>query len=300
MLKTLRRRFILFNMLVILILIAILALTIFVGAKKELSLNRIIFIVMFCILIAFLGSYPISKKAVLPIRKAWQKQLDFTADASHELRTPLAVIRTNLEIVMDSSEETVASQMKWLRNMYIEQQHMERLISDLLTISRADTGVDELQQSTFSLSTLLQEITEKFSPVCRNKGIQLQQSIDPNVDFYGDRQRLNQLIVILLDNAYQYSDPGGKIALTLENGEKNIHISVKDTGVGISEENIDKLFDRFFRITNFRKKNPDGLGLGLPIAKLIVEQHHGEIVIASNLSEGSNFTIILPKISEST
>ncbi|MFR3684473.1 MAG: sensor histidine kinase [Enterococcus sp.] len=300
MLKTLRQRFILFNMLVVILLIAVLSGTIFVGTKNELSLHRILFVAIFCLLIAFVSSYFISKQAVSPIKQAWQKQLDFTADASHELRTPLAVIRTNLEIVMDSPEETVASQMKWLENIYIEQQHMERLVSDLLTISRSDTGEEEIQRTTFALDTLLEEIAEKFLPICQQKEIQLDITIAPQVSFFGDQQRLNQLVMILLDNAYQYSDHGGRITLVLEDLTNEIQLSIKDTGIGISEENLDKLFDRFFRVTNSRKQNPDGLGLGLAIAKLITEQHQGTLTVTSQLGVGSEFRILLPKISNLT
>lgn len=295
MLKTLRRRFVLFNMLVVILLIAVLTGTIFVGTKNELSLTRILFVAIFCILIALVGSYLISKQAVAPIKSAWQKQLDFTADASHELRTPLAVIRTNLEIVMDSPDETVASQMKWLENIAIEQQHMERLVSDLLAISRSDAGEEEIQCAIFSLDTLLREIAEKFSPICQKKEISLATNIDSDVPFLGDQQKLNQLVMILLDNAYQYSNQGGKISLTMQNQTNDIKISVKDTGIGISEENIGKLFDRFFRVTNSRKKNPDGLGLGLSIAKLIAEQHQGSLSVSSKIGEGSEFLITLPK-----
>ncbi|MDT2661956.1 HAMP domain-containing sensor histidine kinase [Enterococcus hulanensis] len=296
MLKTLRRRFILFNMLVVLLLVAVLAVTVFVGTKNELSLSRVFFAAILCIVLAFFGSWLISKQAVLPIKNTWQKQLDFTADASHELRTPLAVIRTNLEIVMDCPTETVASQMKWLENMYLEQQHMERLVSDLLTISRSDTGEEEIQQSTFSLDKLLQDIAAKFTPICQQKQITLQVNLSPKVTFYGDQQRLTQLVMILLDNAYQYSNEGGEITLTLENRTNDLQLSIKDTGIGISEENIAKLFDRFFRVTNSRRKNPDGLGLGLSIAKLITEQHKGEISVTSVPGVGSSFTVTLPKL----
>ena len=101
--------------------------------------------------------------------------------------------------------------MKWLENIHIEQQHMERLVSDLLTISRADTSEEEIQRTFFSLDSLLKSIVEKFSPVCQNKTIQLKANLASEVPFYGDQQRINQLVMILLDNAYQYSNEGGQI-----------------------------------------------------------------------------------------
>lgn len=106
--------------------------------------------------------------------------------------------------------------------------------------------------------------------------------------------------MILLDNAYQYSDHGGRITLVLEDLTNEIQLSIKDTGIGISEENLDKLFDRFFRVTNSRKQNPDGLGLGLAIAKLITEQHQGTLTVTSQLGEGSEFRILLPKTNNLT
>lgn len=194
----------------------------------------------------------------------------------------------------------IGAQMKWLENIHIEQQHMERLVSDLLTISRADTSEEEIQRTFFSLDSLLKSSVEKFSPVCQNKTIQLKANLASEVPFYGDQQRINQLVMILLDNAYQYSNEGGQITLTLKNLPKDIQISVKDTGIGISEENVTKLFDRFFRVTNSRKKNPDGLGLGLSIAKLITQQHQGDITVTSTVGEGTEFIVTLPKKSESS
>lgn len=290
-----RKRFILFNMLVMSLLIMILAGAVFIGTKNEISLNRFIFAILLCLLIAFLGSYTLSKIAVLPIKKSWQKQLDFTADASHELRTPLAVIRTNLEIAMDNPKETIDSQMKWLENIYIEQQRMERLVADLLMIARADSGEQIIHKTTFILDSLLQDISNKFSPICLQKNINLQVYLDSQVPFYGDQEKINQLIMILLDNAYQYSNENGKILLSLENLPKEIRIKVKDTGIGISSHDKNKVFNRFFRVTNSRKQNPDGAGLGLSIAKLITLQHNGYINVISIVGEGSEFILIFPK-----
>lgn len=295
MLKKLRHRFIWFNMLIIALIFIILAFAVFLGSRNELSAARLIMVVILSLLIAFVGSFFISKYAVMPIKQSWQKQLDFTADASHELRTPLAVIRSNLEIVMDSPQETVENQMKWLENIYIEQQRMAKLVDDLLTISRTDTGEQQLHETTFILDSLLHDITNMFEPVCEQKEIDLMTNIDSHVSFTGDKERIHQLIMILLDNAFQYSNKGGSVILTMRQLSKEIQITVEDTGIGISHNDIDKVFNRFYRITNARQQNPDGSGLGLSIAKLIVLEHKGTIDVKSIVNNGTIFTIIFPK-----
>lgn len=295
MLKKLRRRFIWFNMLIISLLFIILAIAVLLGTRNELSINRFIMAVVLSLIVAFVGSFAISKYAVMPIKKSWQKQLDFTADASHELRTPLAVIRSNLEIVMESPGDRVAKHMKWLENIHIEQQRMTKLVDDLLTLSRADTGEQQVHKAPFILDSLLYEISDKLHPICMQKGIHFKTDIDPYVSFTGDRHRIHQLILIILDNAFQYTDKSGNITLEMKQFTKEIKITITDTGIGISDNDITLIFNRFFRVTNARQQNPDGSGLGLAIAQLIVSEHNGIIDVESNLEKGTSFTITFPK-----
>lgn len=295
MIHNLRIRFVFFNVLIISVILSILALTIFLGSRNEVSLHRLIMIVILSLILVFIGSLTISKFAIAPISRSWQKQLDFTADASHELRTPLAVIRTNLEIVLDSPKETVESQLKWLENIETEHLRMTRLVEDLLTLSRSDAGEQGIQKVEFVLDEVLEQVIHKFQSVCEQKSIRLiSDEIEHQIPLLGDPKRIEQLLVILLDNACQYTPKGGQVRVTLQRREKRVVCTISDTGIGIGEQDLNKIFDRFYRVTESRKRNPDGSGLGLAIAKWIVEQHHGRIRISSILGEGSSFIIELP------
>lgn len=292
MIKNLRKHFIAFNMVVILCVVVILSLIVSAGSKSNLTVDRYIVAIVVSLVLVFIASYIISKFALKPVKHSWQKQLDFTADASHELRTPLAVIKTNLEIVLDNPHDTVKSQMKWLNNIEIEHTRMTRLVEDLLTLSRADTGEQSLFTSTFLLDETAQAAINSFQSVCQQKEIDLTHNIETNISFIGDEKRIAQLIIILLDNAVQYTQQKGRISFELHRKENGIEFSVEDTGSGISTEDIAKIFERFYRVSNTRQQNPDGSGLGLSIAKWIVEQHKGRIYVDSKLGKGTIFSVV--------
>lgn len=292
MIKNLRKRFIVFNMVVIFCVVVILSFIVLAGTKSNLTVDKYVVAVVVSSVLVFTASYIISKFALKPVKHSWQKQLDFTADASHELRTPLAVIKTNLEIVLDNPNKTVESQLKWLKNIEIEHTRMTKLVEDLLTLSRADTGEQSLFTSTFLIDEAAQVAINTFQSVCQQKEIELAHNIETNILFSGDEKRISQLIIILLDNAVQYTQPKGKIYFELHKKENAIEFSVQDTGVGISKEDTAKIFERFYRVNNTRQQNPDGSGLGLSIARWIVEQHKGRIYVDSKLGEGTIFSVI--------
>lgn len=294
MLRSLRRRFILFSVLIISGILIILGLLIYLGPTSDLNVRQFVSTILVAIGMVLGGSWLLSKAAVRPIQEAWQKQLDFTADASHELRTPIAVIQTNLELIMDSPEESVESQMKWLRNIAAENKRMTNLVADLLTLSRADTNQQALETEQFLLNEALLEALIPLAAMANQKGIILDLQIKDNIAFRGDRQRINQLMVILTDNALNYTDPAGTVVVSLTRGEKEIKLAVADNGRGIDAAHLPKIFDRFYRVTETRALNQDGSGLGLSIAKWIVSQHKGHIYANSEIGVGTTFTVLLP------
>ncbi|MBA9084874.1 signal transduction histidine kinase [Fontibacillus solani] len=251
-------------------------------------------LILLILLLVFMGSLFISGKALIPVTKAWEKQINFTADASHELRTPLAVIQTNLEIVLGNSNESVESQRKWLDHIMIENTRLTNLVNDLLTLSRADSSEHTLSKNLMLLDTVLLEAIIPFESQAMSKGIDLLYDLEPEIYFWGDSNRLKQLIVILIDNALQYTNRSGRIHVHLIKKDKGVELSVSDTGVGIAEEHMDKIFDRFYRGDKARVRNGGGSGLGLAIAKWIVEEHNGFIRVKSILGEGSVFSVHLP------
>jgi len=291
MLKSLRKRFILFSVLVISSILIILGLLVYVGPTSNLNVGQYITTILYAIGMVFAGSWLLSKAAIRPIQAAWQKQLDFTADASHELRTPIAVIQTNLELVMDSPEETVGSQMKWLKNIEAENIRMAKLVEDLLTLSRADTNQQNLEKETFMLDEAVSEAIIPLEPTANRKNITLESNVSSNIAFHGDRKRIKQLIVVLVDNALNYTDGPGTVSVSLTRCEKTIRLTVSDTGHGMEAEHLEKIFDRFYRVTKTRNLNQDGSGLGLSIAKWIVQEHGGTIEVESSPGCGTTFTV---------
>jgi len=294
MIKNLRKRFILFSVLVISSILVIISLLVYLGPTSTLSIQKLAATILISIGMVFAGSWLLSKLAIMPVKLAWQKQLDFTADASHELRTPIAVIRTNLELVMDSPKKTVESQMKWLQNIEAENRRMAKLVDDLLTLSRADTNQQVLEMTDFMLDETISKALIPFTPVAKQKNIALEARLDSQTTFYGDRRRMEQLVVILVDNALKYMDGSGKVYISLTQYEKGVKLEVSDTGSGMEPEHLAKIFDRFYRVVNNRKQNQDGSGLGLSIAKWIVQEHRGTIRVESKPGVGTTFAIILP------
>ena len=294
MIKSLRKRFILFNVLVTSCIVVIVGLSVFIGApRNDLPAHRYVTSLSFAIVAVYIGSLILSKAAIRPIQAAWQKQLDFTADASHELRTPITVIQTNLDLVMDNKEETVESQMKWLKNIEAENQRMAKLVENLLTLSRADTDQPMLEKEIFMLDDAISEAAAPFEAIASEKNIGLVMNINNQIAFFGDRKRIKQLVIIFLDNALTYME-SGSVTVDLSRREKEITIIVSDTGHGIKDEHFDKIFDRFYRVSKTKKLNQNGTGLGLAIAKWIVHEHGGRVQVTSALGVGTSFIVHLP------
>lgn len=292
--RHLSKRFIFFNMLIISCVMIIYAILVVFSEHSRISTNRMILAVAISIILVFIGSWLLSKIALAPIKAAWQKQLDFTADASHELRTPLSTIQTNLDVVLRNPTATIESQSKWLKNIEIENKRMSALVSDLLLLSRADTNEDIINMEKLNLSTLVSKIVAAYDVVIKEKDLTLVSDIRNGISIQGDKDRIKQLLVILIDNAVKYNTSNGKINIILSKNERNAVIEISDTGIGIGQEEVTRVFDRFYRGKQSRINNPDGSGLGLSIAKLITEEHGGRISAESRLEKGAIFRISIP------
>ncbi len=265
-----------------------------IGESLLAFLSRIGLFVVGSLMLVFIASLSITQRALIPIKKAWEKQIEFTADASHELRTPISVIQTNLEAAMDEPNATIQEQMRWLENICYETKRMAKLVDDLLTLSRSAGVQKTLNKTTFALDEALFEATLPMMPYAQNEGIIIEHNIEENISFTGDRERLKQLAVILLDNAVKYSTSPGSILISAKVLGHAVKISVRDNGEGIEESQIEKIFDRFYRVDKSRSREKGGSGLGLAIAKWIVEEHNGEIAVTGTPGVGTRFTITLP------
>ncbi|OLN33269.1 sensor histidine kinase [Desulfosporosinus metallidurans] len=248
-----------------------------------------------CLGLSYYGSRFMADRAMAPIKSSWQRQQDFVADASHELRTPLTVVQVNLELVKGNSDETVASQSKWLDNSLLEMKRMSKLVDDLLFLARADSQQQTLEMKQFPLNTALREVIESFKPLAETHEILLECSLNSEGMYYGDENRIKQLMVILLDNALKYTPSGGQVSLSLQNWGTLAEITVSDTGEGIDQEHLAKIFERFYRVDQARSQQTEGTGLGLAIADWIIRSHHGRIKVSSSPGKGTTFVVSLPK-----
>lgn len=258
----------------------------------QLVLTTLIAVGLVCAILSFGASFYMANRAMLPIKKAWQQQHDFLSNASHELRTPLTVIQTNLDIVRDSLDETVASQSKWLDNIQEESTCMKNLVNSLLFLARADSKQQTLKKDQFPLDIIVTEAVTPFEAVAKQKNLSLELHAAPGIEGCGDEAQLKQVIAILLDNASRHTAPGGKIAVTLSQIGNKAQLTVADSGEGIEAKHLERIFDRFYQVDESRNKG--GSGLGLSIAKWIIEEHGGSITASSTPKAGTVFTILLP------
>ncbi|MCL5960522.1 MAG: HAMP domain-containing histidine kinase [Chloroflexi bacterium] len=227
------------------------------------------------------------------LEAAYSAQRRFVADASHELRTPLTSIRTNLDVLRRAPDAPSADRIEALDDAAKEADRMGRLVADLLALARADAGLD-LEMDTINLAELVAEVHRDLKPEYSGVEVSLEHLDDVSV--LGDRDRLKQLVLILVDNASKYTPAGGQVKLAVHEENLVAALQVADTGIGIDSEDISQVFNRFFRGKKARRLDQGGTGLGLAIAKWIVEEHGGEIAIESRPGQGSRFTVSLPII----
>lgn len=258
----------------------------------------IILVVLFFGITVFI-SHLMSKRSMLPITNSFEKQRQFVADASHELRTPLSVMLSSL----DAIEMTIDTQknnftQKLLHNMRNEVKRMTKLVSDLLTLARSDSNKLEQTFKTFNFRPSVQQVVDSTRIFAKEKNIDIHLEASESIIVQGDLEKLTQLLYILLDNGIKYTPPGGDIYLQLLIDlyvqRPTLFIKVRDTGIGIKQEDYHLIFNRFYRSDKSRNRQTGGNGLGLAIAKLIVEAHSGTIEVSSQLNQGSTFTIRIP------
>ncbi|MCM3727997.1 HAMP domain-containing histidine kinase [Neobacillus cucumis] len=268
-----------------------------VDSEKDL-LNRLLLIMLIgCgvgIICAVVSGYFLAGRALVPIKKSWQKQQEFVSDASHELRTPLAVIQAKTDILFRSPSATIQEKILDISTISKESRRLSKLVTNLLTLARSDSDQIEMKKSTFQLDELLSEIIQQYEDIAlyQKKTLKLE-AVEP-VTFFADKERIHQLIVILLDNAIKYTKEGGEISLSCTQSHSSIFLKVNDTGIGIPEEDIPKIFDRFYQSDKARTE-VEGTGLGLSIAKWIIEKHHGKTKVQSALGQGTKIDITFPK-----
>ncbi len=239
------------------------------------------------------GGLFLAGRALVPVRRAFDQLRRFTADASHELRTPLAIVRTSAEMLARRLGDAPAETRELLDNVLSEAGRMERLVGDLLTLARADAG-EVPEREPVDLAGVAAEAARKAGVLAAKKGLTLTADLPDRLLVQGDRDRLLQLALILLDNAVKYTDPGGRVTLRLRPHGRTAELAVSDTGVGIPRRDLERIFDRFYRVDKARSRAAGGTGLGLAIAAWIARSHGGSIRVESEPGRGSTFTVEIP------
>ena len=250
------------------------------------------------IIIVFSGGfgYFLAGKTLKPIKEALDEQDRFISDSSHELRTPLTSLKSAMEVALMDKQLSLDDAKKLIKENIKDVNRLQNLSDSLIKLSKNKEQKNNLNLEDISLSKLINSSIEKIKPQAEHKGVIIKKKIQ-NCKIKGDQEKLHSLLAILLDNAIKYS-PSGKIiqVKTIKSGKK-ITISVTDHGQGIGKKDLPFIFDRFYRADASRTGSIiPGFGLGLSIAKMIVENHHGSIKVESRPGKGSTFTVTLPQI----
>lgn len=239
-------------------------------------------------------SWLLSGRSISPAQSAWDQQQTFISNASHELRTPLTLIRATAEYGLRSQPST--EQAAILKDIIQENDYMNRLVDDLLLLSRLDTHRLELKRERIDLSLLLVETQRQMEKIADEKGVQILRG-DIQGSVWGDPTRLRQVLLILLDNALRFTPPAGIIRMETRQYKEYRRIYITDSGSGIPAEYLVHVFERFYQIPRPGEDNSHSNGLGLSIAKSLTEAQGGNIAIESQLGKGTTIIITLPDAS---
>lgn len=244
-------------------------------------------------IISIIIAFYLANKALIPIVKAWEKQQLFVSDASHELRTPLTIIQSRMELMLKSPEKTVREVGENIAISLSETRRLSKLVKNLLTLAKADSNVIELDKKLFCLTKTIKKICEPYTEIAEFADKVFVEELEDDVNINADEDRITQLLIILLDNALKYTNEGDAIKVKLKKKNNKALIIVEDNGIGINSQDLPHIFDRFYRGDKARGRE-GGHGLGLSIAKWIVDKHSGNIDISSEERKGTKIQIVFP------
>lgn len=233
----------------------------------------------------------LAKWVLKPVERAWNQQKRFVADASHELKTPLTVILANMGILMNHKHDTVNGQIKWVEYTHTEAMRMKTLVEDLLFLAKSDSDTSGLVKNEINMSEALWSCLLPFESVAYERGVNMVTEIEDPIMVLGDEGQLKQLVLILADNACKYAGLEGEMRVSLKKKGDTVELKVNNTGEPIPKEELDQIFDRFYRVDHSRAREQGGYGLGLSIAQAIVKHHHGKMSVESDEKNGTTFIV---------
>lgn len=268
-------------------------------AELEQSKNRLLItlIVINGVILVLAGGsgFFLAGKTLKPIQRMVDEQNQFISDASHELRTPIAVLRAEMEehllephISDQEARDLIGSNLEELNSL-------QALATSLLKINQLERKDEQSAKTNLAWDEIVAEVAEKMEPLAKKKKITINQKLVP-ATVMGNKENLEELLIIIIDNAIKYSKNNSKVTIEMVTKANDVEVKISDEGIGISEKDINHIFDRFYRADQSRKQK-EGYGLGLAIAKKIAELHRGSIEVKSRINQGSTFVITLPQVS---
>lgn len=269
----------------------------FLDCRNSIQTVTVFFVIstivaLIILLLMFLLVSIFSKKAITPIIESMEKQKQFITDAGHEIKTPLAIISANTDVL-----ELTSGGNEWTNSIRNQIARLDKLVKNLLMLSKMEEGNLNLIFKDFDISQAVKETASSFDSIVKMQKKEISMEVEEGLKLYGDEGSIQQLVSILLDNALKYSNENGKIKLRLFPYKKGIKLEVLNTVdmnlAVLPSENLNRLFDRFYRADSSRSRNTGGYGIGLSIAKSIVEAHHGKIVPRYEKEEGIAFAVTL-------
>ena len=247
------------------------------------------------IIMSIIASYILSKKTLVPIANTLKKQMEFVQNASHELRTPLTIIQAKQELLLQEPDAKIIDKSEDIMLTLNETKRLTKLTKDLMILARADENNIKLNKEKVDIDELIDGMAKPYIEMAEFEKKQMKLNLQYEEEAFVDTSKIYQVMVILLDNAIKYTEKGDCIEINTYSKDGKCVIEVKDTGIGISEEAITHIFDRFYREDKARNRETGGSGLGLSIADVIVKAHNGTIKASHNKPKGTIFTIKLPK-----
>jgi signal transduction histidine kinase len=246
------------------------------------------------LLCAGLGGLFLAHRALAPARLAWANQQRFIADASHELRTPLTLMRADAEVLLRGRKRMDAEDAGLLEDIVVEVNHMSKITTNLLTLARLDNQFAHREHEVVSLAQLAGSMVRRVEALASQRNITIQENYTGNPYVIGDPTLLEQAVLVLLDNAIKYNQPGGSIGVYTVVKDERALLEVRDSGIGITAEHLPYLGERFYRADKARSRAAGGTGLGLSIARSIASTHGGQLTLTSQPDQGTIATLSLP------
>ncbi len=232
-------------------------------------------------------------KDIDEMRRLERVRSEFVANVSHELRTPIFSVQGYLETLLDGAMDDPEVSQQFLEKAYNNALRLNTLLSDLIDISRIESGELKFSFRYFDVADLLHDVVQATEMRASQSNVTVHCSAPTDVQVYGDRERISQVVTNLLENAVKYNVDGGNVYVDARPVEGGVRIGVRDTGLGISEEHLPRIFERFYRVDKDRSRAVGGTGLGLAIVKHILEAHHAPMSVQSEIGKGTEITFVL-------